>query len=72
MQPEATVEDDLADEGRFDHYELLRREDGAFEQLGRGEMGVTDKAVDTVLRCPVALKVIDARIAAHLEARERV
>ena len=35
MQPEATVEDDMADEGRFDHYELIRREDGAFEKLCR-------------------------------------
>jgi serine/threonine protein kinase/Tfp pilus assembly protein PilF len=34
-------------------------------------MGVTYKAFDTVLRHPVALKVIDARIAAHVEARER-
>jgi serine/threonine protein kinase len=34
-------------------------------------MGITYKAFDTVLRHAVALKVIDARIAAHLEARER-
>jgi hypothetical protein len=35
MQPEAAVEDDLAEEGRFDHYELVQREDGAFDVGGR-------------------------------------
>jgi serine/threonine protein kinase len=72
MQSEATVmKDSLADEGRFDHYELIRREDGAFEELGRGAMGVTYKAFDTVLHLAVALKVIDARIAADPNARKR-
>src|SRR5260221_9197556 len=71
MQEEATLQDDTGDEGRFDHYELARRADGSFEELGCGAMGVTYKAVDTVLRHPVALKVIEARIATNLEARER-
>ena len=34
-------------------------------------MGVTYRAIDTVLGHAVALKVIDARIAAHPDARER-
>ena len=71
MQPEATVEESLADEGRFDHYAIVRRDEGCFDELGRGAMGVTYRALDTVLGHAVALKVIDARIAAHAEARER-
>jgi predicted nucleic acid-binding Zn-ribbon protein len=71
MQAEATMEDDLADEARFDHYELARRKDGAFEELGHGAMGVTYKAFDTVLHQPVALKVIDVRLAADPDVRQR-
>src|SRR5215471_388349 len=70
MQPEATVQD-LPDEGRFDHYEIVRRDDGCFDELGRGAMGVTYRALDTVLGHAVALKVIDARIAGSRDARER-
>src|SRR5271166_5426759 len=70
MQPEATVQD-LLDEGRFDHYEIVRRDDGCFDELGRGAMGVTYRALDTVLGHAVALKVIDTRIARSGDARER-
>ena len=43
---------------RFEHYELVTGEDGKPVQLGRGAMGITYKAFDINLRCPVALKVI--------------
>ena len=56
---------------RFDHYQVATHTDGTPVELGRGAMGITFKASDTVLGNDVALKVIDARIAAHPEARER-
>jgi hypothetical protein len=40
---------------RFEHYELVKGEDGKPVELGRGAMGVT-KAVDVDLHCPVTLK----------------
>src|SRR4029077_3802243 len=43
---------------RFEHYELVTGEDGKPVELGRGAMGVTYKAFDVDLQCPVALKVI--------------
>jgi serine/threonine protein kinase len=44
---------------RFEHYELLKGEDGKPVELGRGAMGITYKAYDIDLQCPVALKVIN-------------
>ena len=56
---------------QFDHYQVATRPDGTLVELGRGAMGITFKAFDMVLGNDVALKVIDARIADHPEARER-
>jgi tetratricopeptide (TPR) repeat protein len=56
---------------RFDHYQVAIHADGRPMELGRGAMGGTFKAIDTVLGNEVALKVIDARIAVHPEARAR-
>ncbi len=50
----------MADEVRFQHFEVLRKDDGSLFELGRGAMGITYKAFDTNLRCHVALKVINA------------
>jgi serine/threonine protein kinase len=57
--------------GFFDHYRVATQIDGTPLELGRGAMGITFKAFDTVLGNEVALKVIDARIAAHPEAKQR-
>jgi hypothetical protein len=46
---------------RYEHYELVTGEDGKPVELGRGAMGVTYKALDVNLRCPVTLKVISER-----------
>src|SRR5438132_3495620 len=46
---------------RFEHYELVTGEDGKPLELGRGAMGVTYKAIDIDLHCPVTLKVISKR-----------
>jgi serine/threonine protein kinase len=56
---------------RFDHYQLLTREDGTPFELGHGAMGVTYKAIDINLRCAVALKVINARFIGDESARRR-
>ena len=46
---------------RFEHYEVMLDEAGRQIELGRGAMGVTYKALDVDLRCPVTLKVISDR-----------
>ena len=62
--PETPVE-------RFEHYDLVTGEDGKLVELGRGAMGVTYKAFDVDLHCPVTLKVISERYLGDESARLR-
>jgi serine/threonine protein kinase len=57
---------------RFEHYELVPGEDRKPVELGRGAMGVTYKAFDVDLRCPVTLKVISEKYLGDESARLRV
>src|SRR5580692_7284215 len=56
---------------RFEHYELVRSEEGSPVELGRGAMGITYKAFDVDLRCMVTLKVISAKYLDDALARRR-
>src|SRR5262249_44151833 len=56
---------------RFEHYELVTGEDGKPVELGRGAMGVTYKAFDVDLHCPVTLKVISERYLGEKSAQLR-
>ena len=56
---------------RFEHYELVKGEDGTPVELGRGAMGVTYKAVHVDLHCPVTLKVISEQYLGDESARLR-
>jgi len=62
--PEVLVE-------RFENYELVKRRDGTPLELGRGAMGITYKAIDVDLHCPVTLKVISDRYLGDESARLR-
>jgi hypothetical protein len=55
----------------FEHYELLRHEDGTAIELGRGGMGVTYKVVDVRLHRLVALKIIGAELIGDEAAQHR-
>jgi serine/threonine protein kinase len=61
----------MAEAERYQHYEVLRLADGSLWELGRGAMGITYKAFDTSLRCPVALKVINNSYLNSEVARQR-
>jgi hypothetical protein len=52
-------------------HELVTGEDGKPVELGRGAMGVTYKALDVHLRCPVTLKVINGKYVGDESARLR-
>ena len=56
---------------RFEHYQLVSDEDGQPIELGRGAMGITYKAFDVDLQCPVTLKVISERYLGDESARLR-
>ena len=57
---------------RFQDYEICYREDGfTLDELGRGAMGITYRALDLTLGSPVALKVINARYSEDPGTRER-
>jgi len=56
---------------RYKQYEVLRRGDGSLWELGRGAMGITYKAYDTNLHCPVALKIINSTYLENDTARQR-
>src|SRR6478735_1007843 len=54
---------------RFEHYELVKDEDGKPVELGRGAMGVAYKALHVDLHCPVTLKVINEQFLGDQSAR---
>jgi serine/threonine protein kinase len=56
---------------RLEHYELVMGEDGKPIELARGAMGITYKAFDVDLRCPVTLKVISEKYLGDKSARLR-
>ena len=62
---------DISTEVRFDHYRVLKNEDGTPMELGHGAMGVTYKAFDVHLQRPVALKIINARYIGDASTRHR-
>jgi serine/threonine protein kinase/formylglycine-generating enzyme required for sulfatase activity len=61
----------MSEPEKFEHYELLKNEDGSVMELGHGAMGITYKAFDTNLRCHVALKVISTAYLNDATAAER-
>jgi serine/threonine protein kinase len=71
LEPENGTGEAVCSELRFEHYQVLKSEDGTPIELGRGAMGVTYKALDVDLRRPVTLKVIHARYLNDESARLR-
>lgn len=69
-EPETEETEDVTLE-TFAHFRILRRPDGSLFRLGKGAMGVTYKAIDTVLNRPVALKVIAGQLLQSPQAKHR-
>ena len=68
---ESLVSTGTADHHRYSQFEISTTEDGAFQELGAGAMGVTYRAQDRVLNRPVALKVISRSYASDAGTRAR-
>ena len=71
LEPQNGSPSGSSSELRFEHYTVLKNADGTPVELGRGAMGVTYKAFDVHLQCPVALKIINARFIGDDSARLR-
>ena len=71
LKPESDSRPDISSELRFEHYQVLKNEDGIPIELGHGAMGVTYKAFDVHLERLVALKIINARFIGDDSARLR-
>jgi serine/threonine protein kinase len=69
LEPDQLLEPEK--KNQFEPYEILKHSDGAPVELGRGSMGITYRAVDTNLQLPVALKVIDFKVAGQEAQWER-
>src|SRR6201984_3157604 len=69
--PERSLKDPASLMRRFENYALMVDKLGKPIELGRGAMGVTYKAFDIDLRCPVTLKVINERYLEDESARRR-
>jgi serine/threonine protein kinase/predicted ATPase len=69
--PERSLKEPASLMRRFENYALMLDKLGKPIELGRGAMGVTYKAFDVDLRCPVTLKVIGERYVGDESARLR-